>query len=442
MIQANTIHISQARLKEKWLPSVLVGFYYISLWSPPFIAIPALTWYIALSLAALAALIQGRKLDFQGVKTYFIILLLNFAGAVFSLFRAPFLDEAIWNTIGFAGNIVGYIFFLPVLASRQTRSFILFLHVGVAILWVFSIRDLVSTHGILEYGTFRETGNNKNHIGICLALAAVILIYAAAFIQIGRTWYGAIAKVFIGGGGILILFHLSLIYARSSLLAAILGILSTLFVLVINNRNWLRGVFKGFVAMAITTAIVMAALPNVLSISTAWEKMVFNPEANEAGNTYDDRVLILQKGFYLVGQNPIIGVGIGGGRHGVNTIDKKFTITLMHNSYLADWVDKGILGLISNFVWLGTFLVFVRKKFFRLAVTDQIWMVLSGMIFFTMFFKDLSTLCFTILTIQAGIIYEQKILEQQQSQEEEGDELFQNDENRISLSYPGNQKGV
>ena len=431
------------RLKENWIATALVGIYYITLWDPPYLDIPPMTWYIVLSLALIAALLQQRILDFQMTKLFFSVLMLNLAGAVFSLFRAPFLDEAIWNTIGFLGNLLGYVFFLPILASRRTRAFILILHVAVAVLWSFTIKDLASSHGVLEYGTFRETGNNKNHIGICLALSSIILLYSAVFIKLNtrQRMYALIFKIFTGGGGLLIFFYLSLIYARSSLLAAILGILCIFAVLVLNGRKLITGLVKVTVAVSVTALVVVVMLPNVLSISTAWEKMLFAPEVNQAGNTYDDRIIILQKGFYLVGQNPILGMGIGGGRHEVHTIDRNYRITLMHNSYLADWVDKGILGLLSNVVWLVGFLVFVRKYFLRLSVTDQIWLVLSGMIFFTMFFKDLSTLCFTILTIQAGIIYEQKILEQQQSQEQEEDELFQNDENRVSLPYPGSQVG-
>jgi O-antigen ligase len=97
----------------------------------------------------------------------------------------------------------------------------------------------------------------------------------------------------------------------------------------------------------------------------------------------------LNKGLYIIRQNPILGVGIGGSRFAVSEGLVYYPHYLIHNTFLTDWAEKGFLGLLSNFVWIWFYVKLVRKYFFSVALADQIWLVLFSLVFFEMLFLDM-----------------------------------------------------
>jgi hypothetical protein len=403
------------RSQNGLIPSILLGIYYLILWSPPGLFLEA-SFEIVIALGFLAFFIQRQKLDFSNMNLFITVTMLSFFGALISLFRSSNFSEAAWNTIAYAGNIISFMLFLPTLSTQKSRKLLIIIHILVALLWSFEIQRLVGAHGTLNYSTFQETGNNKNFIGMCISMASTACFYIAIFLKLWQknTLINFLFKTVIGLIGFFLLFNLSLIYARSSLLSSFIGILVILYTLFNKSKKASTGVLKLLAFLIVIAGVVVVALPRIISVSTSWEQLL-KPEGGKEGNTIDDRKVLLDKGLHIISQNPILGLGIGGGRHEVNDfeIGVYYETSLVHNTYLAEWVDKGILGISSLLFLLTGYYHFVKKRFSILPKIDQAWIVIMCVVFFVMLFKDLGTISMMMLAILAGIIYDQKVIEKQ-----------------------------
>lgn len=400
-------------LRGKWLPVLLVSIYFLSLWNPPFLPIPYLRWYMVLGLGIVAFLAQGSRLDMHAASPLWVVYGLSFAGALISLMRSPNFDLSLWNTVGFGVSLITSLLFLPVLATRLARRILLIVLIGTALIWVIEIQQLAQTYGTLYYSTFGVTGSNKNHIGFCLAMAGTAVFYLTAFWKPSflksnlLLWTMRLVMCLVG---IILFYNLSLIYARVGLMTAAAGIGSVLVVLWIKSPSRGSGVARVGIAATLIIITIMYLLPQVLTVAPHWERMADRVE-NQGVNAFSMREELIRKGWYLVSQNPILGVGIGGTRPAIYS-DEIFHIALIHNLYLTEWAEKGILGLLSYVVWFIVYFNFTRKKFLSVPIADQIWLILVIILFIEMLFKDLSSISFMMLAIFSGIYYEQHLLDQ------------------------------
>lgn len=411
------VHAAPA-LPGKLLPAILASIYFLSLWDPPFLPVPEFRWYMVFGLAIVAFLLQGAPLSMRAASPFWVVYGLSFVGAVASLLTATNFDLSIWNTVAFGVNFATFILLLPVLATRLTRRILLIALIGAALLWSVEIQRLVRTYFTLYYSSFGTTGSNKNHIGFGLAMAGTALFYLAvfwkpAFIQSNLLRW--IVRMGLGLGGVFLFYNLSLIYTRSGLITAAIGISAVLMVLWIKSPRRGSGVLRVVVVALLIVLIILYLLPQVLTVSPQWETMADRVEEQGVG-AFSSREELIRKGWYLVKQNPLLGVGIGGTRSAIYDYEV-FRIGLIHNLYLTDWAEKGILGLLSYVVWFLLYLQYIRKHFLQSPMVDQIWLILMLLLFFEMFLKDLSSISGTMLAIFAGIYYEQYLLEHTQPEQ-------------------------
>lgn len=399
----------------KWLPAILVSLYFMYLWKTPILPLVSLKWYMVLGLAVFAFLVQKRSLNMHAASLFWVVYGLGFFGATLSLLRATSLDLALWNTLGLGISFVTYLLFIPTFATRLTRGILLFILIGAAVLWAVEIQRYVNAHGILIYATFSETGEDKNHIGFDLSLASTALLYLSIYWKPSRAWRKwlvFVIRLVFGLGAIYMFYSLSLIYARSGILTTFVGIGAVLVVMFIKSPRRSRFLRVGM-AVSIIVLVVMFLIPQVLAVSPDWESM-YNRMLTEGGGAFYNREVLIRKGLYLVSQNPFLGVGAGGSRLAV-TGYATFPGYLIHNSYLTDWAEKGLLGLLSNVVWIMAYFKMFRKKFLDLPLTDQIWLLLFIPLFFEMNFLDMSSISTTMLVILSGIYFEQYYIEQTRS---------------------------
>ena len=414
---AETTDQTARELRGKWLPVLLVSVYFLSLWNPPFLPIPDLRWYMVLGLAIVAFLAQGSRLDMRAASPLWVVYGLSFAGALISLLRALNFDLSLWNTVGFGVNLVTSLLFLPVLATRLARRILLIVLIGTAIIWGLEIQRLARTYGILYYSTFGATESNKNHIGFGLAMAGTAVFYLAAFWKpsfLKSNLLLWIMRLVLCLVGVFLFYNLSLIYARAGLMTAAVGIGSVLVVLWIKSPSRGSGVARVGIAATLIILTIMYLLPQVLTVAPQWERWA-DRVANQGFNTFSSRAILIRKGWYLISQNPIFGVGIGGTRPAIYS-DEIFRIGLIHNLYLGEWAEKGILGLLSYVVWFIVYFNFTRRKFLSVPIADQTWLILVVILFFEMLFKDLGSISFFMLAIFSGIYYEQHLLDQTNSE--------------------------
>lgn len=398
----------------RWLPVILVSLYYLSLWPPPISRMSNLRWYMALGLSVLAFLLLKRRLDMKAARVYWVVYGLSFLGAALSLLRADDLRLALWNTVGSGINFVVYLLFIPVLASRMARRFLLTSLVGTAIVWGLEIQWLVEAHGTLVYSTFAETGSDKNQIGIVMALAATALFCLAAVWKPSGTmhkWQVSIMRFVLASGGIYMFYSLALVYARSSILATFVGIGGVLVVLYLRSPSRWSAVFRVGLLVSIVALSVTLLLSKVLDISPYW-RVVWDRMLSDPGDAFYNREILIRKGLFLVSENPLVGVGMGGTKEAVSSIYLDFPYYYIHNSFLTDWAEKGILGLFGNLVWLYMYLKILRGRFFNSPLTDQIWLLLFAVMFFAMNFADCTSINMAMLAILSAIYYEQHHIEQ------------------------------
>lgn len=395
--------------KGKWLPIIIVGIYFVTLWKPPMISMPPLRWYFVLGLALFAFVVLKKSISMHAAKVFWVVYGLSFLGAILSLLRANDTQQALWNTVGMGISFVSYLLFLPVLAVRKARKFFMWILVIIGILWAIAIQQLLVKHGMLYLGTFGETGEDKNHIGLCLSMSSIVLFYLSALWKPAKTLSKGIFFIIRLGLGllsILLIYCLVIIYARSGLLATALGICAVIGVILIKNPGWL-GRSRAGVVIVILIGSVIFLLPRVLAASPQWNRLSnYDTEGFGVISTYDIRVVLINKGLFIVRENPVLGVGVGGSRPAIFSGQYYFPHYLIHNTFLTDWAEKGILGLLSNVVWIFMYIGILRKDFFNLPLIDQIWLVLFIPLFFDMNFLDMNSISVFMLAILAGIYAE------------------------------------
>jgi len=410
------IDLSISRPQGIWLPVFLVGLYFLFLWQPPLIPLPNLRWYMVLGLSVFAYILHKLPLNLKAASVFWSIYGLSFFGAILSILRAPSLDSALWNTVGAGIAFVTFLFFLPVLATKQARRFLLIILITAAVLWSFEIQQLVAKHGILVYSTFLETDGDKNHIGLLLALASTVLFYLTVFgvpLKLQQKWQIFLIRMILFLGGVYLVYTLSLIYARSGILTVFVGMLSIIGIKLVQDKSG-----RSFISIIFIVAIMIFLLgnfilPKILEVSPAWEYLLRSTLTGTVAN----RFMLLQKGWFLVSTNPFIGVGLGGSRAAISSSYGNFPSYLTHNAYLTDWAEKGILGLLSNIVWIFIYLRFTRKNFFILSVFDQIWLLIFFLVFFEMNFINMGSISMMMLAIFSGIYYEQYLAELRRSEQ-------------------------
>lgn len=396
-----------------WLPSLFLGAYFVSLWPAPQLSMSSLGWEVVIVLAVGAHFFQKEKLDLSRSIVLWSVLLLGFLGAVLSLLRAPYVDEALWNTVGLGINFVCMLLFVTTVATLRARRFLLVLVVLNCMLWTLEIQALVGSHGILSYSTFSETGSNKNAIGFFLAVGTIVLLYAAVFIRVTARfgpWTTHGFRLMCAAFAMWFLYNLSLIYARTAAVCALIGVVAILYVAFSRSRQDRRLPAMPVFLVLVLAVVTVSQLPRVMTIAPKWtvllERSVESISSGDMAAVSVSRTRLLQKGLTIISDNPILGVGVGGSRPAYMTEHASYGVGLIHNSFLTEWADKGILGLLAYLAWLLWYWRIARALFWKVRNIDQLWLILYLPLVVAMTFKDFTSLNMMFLTVLAGIHYQ------------------------------------
>lgn len=399
---------SSRAIDGHWLPSLIVGIYFMSVWKPSVFQVERQRWYVAAGLAVLAFCLhyltgRGRG-SLRATKIFWIICGTSLLGAVISLFRAADTDETTRRTVTLALNYGLLSLFVPVLTTALARRVLLMTLIVAAGLWSFEIHRLLGAYGELYYRTFGETGANKNLIGFCLVLAGISLFYLAIF------WRPARRSLLAAGvrwsaiaAGVYLWYNVGLIYARSGILAAIMGAIAMQVAGVIKSRKKAPAVLWVGLGVSVTAFLLTLILPMVSERAPQWSVMYAELQASGSEAIFYNRELLLRKGLHLIRENPLVGIGAGGSLEAVSSPGIYFPRYTIHNTYLTDWAEYGILGLLSNVLWVVIYVKGVKRRFRDATLCDQAWLLLFVPLFFQMTFMEMSTISYTMLAILAGI---------------------------------------
>jgi O-antigen ligase len=402
------------------LAIVPIAIFFVLVWGLPVSALQELdiTWYMVLGLALAAWLFQGAGLNPKGLRIIIIVAGLGVAGAFLSAFNAEDPSLALYNAVAMVINMLAYTLFIPTLAKPGIRKVLLGIMLILAVVWTAEIQILVRQHSYLVYSTFAETGENKNHIGFLLTLSISASFFLAVFIQpfpAHRRFANLVVRLGFAAASIFFFYNQTLIYARAGIASSAIGIASTVALYYFRNHRQLRSIIVTVLLIAGLGLAIFWLLPKITLIAPQWIRM-YEQQFIEGQDLTLNRQILIEKALFLISQNPIFGIGIGGSRAAVTSFERFFPGYLIHNLYLTDWVEKGLLGLIANIAWVILYLNLMRKHLLNSPILDQLWMVLLIPLFFYLNFKDFNTISYTFLAILAGLDYERSAQSQAHSQ--------------------------
>lgn len=387
---------------QKWLPALLVSFYYFNLWTPPGFWIQGLTWYLVLGYALLVYLSQGTAFSYRSSRVFWSVTGLMVLGAELSLFRATNPDRVLWNTTGMLLHFASLFLFLPALSSPLTRRTMLITLLLAGLLWAFEIqRQLYLSGAITSHVLFRGKGEDKNYISLCLALAATMLAALAVLWKppgILPMWLaGAIKMVIIFVSGYLA-YSLLLIYSRSGVLVLIVGYCVILGLLLRQRYGLLR-----LLITLITTGILIGSFGDeLIRQAPGWKGYL---EISQ----FQTRLSLIQKTITIIQDNPFIGIGPDETKYIYPYYRETQLMGLPHNSFLKGWAECGIFGLAGYGVWMVAFLRSLINRFSAVSLMDRIWLLLMIPYFFMMMFLDLGGNSWFMLSLLAGMYEDRRL---------------------------------
>lgn len=402
-----TMNFQSAEPIEKtyWVSAILVSVYFLSLFDSPLVIVSDLRWYSFLGLSIMAFLFQKKTFSLKGTKILFTFWGLGFLGAVLSLFRAPDLNQALRNTVGAGLGFVSFLFLIPVFSNQFVRRIVLVGIIVSAFIWCFQIALLQTEYERLAYSTFAKTGSNKNNIGFFLSLASTALFYLALFwkpFKVSGKLPMLLFRLALTSAGIFMIYSIMSIYARSSIGSAFVGALAVLSIMLIKNKGiatWLGAVLLVAIFYFLFSNFIF---PQILIVSPQW-LYILDSFQDSGFESFPLRLALLEKGWFLISQNPVIGVGIGQSKGSFGYFPSYY----IANLYLTDWAEKGILGILSYIVFILAYVKIFLQNFFDLPIFDQIWLLLFIPLFFSLLFIDMTSVVTVMAVILAGIKYDE-----------------------------------
>ncbi len=382
-------------MKTNLLSKFLFTAYLFYLFSPVSSELPHLKWYMLLSLSLLCFLINRFKFSLTSTKLYSTVYILYIIGAFFALLRNP-TSTTTTNAIGIIIIFLTYLLFHSILDSNG-RKYLLLSILLSSLLWTFEIQELVNYYSTLHYSAFGDTGTNKNMVGFLFVISIVTLFYF--FLRYNwppnRMYY--LIKFGLLFFIIYLAFNLFLIYDRSAIITLTVGVMVALYKT--KKTGMSIYLYYTIVLGALFYFAISYILPGIISISPKWLDYYYL--VTDYGiSSFDSRYILIQKGIYIIMQNPIIGVGISGSRDAI----AHFPGFLIHNNWLSDWAELGIFGLIADLILIRYIYIMLKREFFsKLNLVDQSWLIICVPFVIESFFKELAGFRIILLIIISSI---------------------------------------
>ena len=418
--QENNYHLDSSNIKNISLKTILgnkkmnpnlkisvfiVSFYFLIYWLPQdLLYFPNNRWYFALGVALFSFLLLRKPIEKISLNLFYLTFAFSFVGSILSLIRSVNIDVTLYNTVAFGISLVTYLLFIPVLSTQLARKVILIAMIIISFIWAIKIIELLSNYSFLAYSTFASTGADKNAIGFRLALAANIFFYLSLLGNIVRNSKKPIRFVlrFIFGFlGLLFLLFTTLIYARSALLSGIIGFLIIFYIFIIQSDNRTK-VFKSVLILIILFSGLAWILPKIVAFSPYWNS-IMDQLSTTGFQTFSTRLNLLDKGVFIISQNPFIGVGIGGTKNSISYFNLYFPDYYIHNTYVSEWAEKGLFGIMMYLNWIFLYINLIRKKLTIINHIDRIWLLILLLVFINLFFLDSNSLAYFMLVIFIGL---------------------------------------
>lgn len=374
------------------LPTYLVRF--------TFFSIPTTGLEILIYLVFIYGIFKSGKVEWQKLKGNFwwpigILLVVTAVSVVISLdkisalgyFKAYFIDP-----------ILVFILIIAYLKKEDFKWPVWGLAGSGLIVSIYSIWQKITGQLTVDHRVIGIFGDSPNYVALFLAPIVVMLIaYGIPLMATKRYWSSVVfyAISLIG------LYAVYLSGSREGILAVAGGFVIYLichFWSKISSRPWLKIALIVLVAISII-GIWFAFRPN------------FNISSGRVVSSSNVRWQIWQTSFEMIGQHPVLGVGLGNYQTAFGELTKDrvnfpefITPEAMspHNIFLMFYLTTGLLGLFG-FIWL--LIIFYRIGFKNILQKESAILLaamsailISGLVDTPYFKNDLSLLFWIIFS--------------------------------------------
>jgi O-antigen ligase len=375
-------------LKEVYVTIAIFAVLAFLQWEPPgfYFWLESFRWYFMVGIAGLVFILQKADLNISRARFYILFSLLSWLGALLSLLRTPLPDEILYKLVSMTIPFFLGLVFIPVISINSGRLVWLGTLIIAALMWGYKVVQLWILEGEGVRHILYGPGMDHNLVALCLAIAATTLMIVALYGDVITIRVPLQKLLKLSGflGSVFFLICSFLTYSRSGFIITLVGIFFAIFTLILSNRKktLLVILFILFIGYIMVIPIVQLTNP------TWFIKINEIARLDDPTTSVFVRTVLLRKAWGIVQENPFIGIGPGIFRVIYDPMIGHQSFYMVHNTYLATWVENGILGLFGYIVWLYLWarLLF---KWNNLSLIKQILLSAFVPFFIMLFFLDI-----------------------------------------------------
>ncbi len=187
------------------------------------------------------------------------------------------------------------------------------------------------------------------------SIVAVILVAASLTFKIEKHFWYDLSVFFCGG------FAILMNQSRSGLVEFLLVLIFYLYISFVKHGTSPKKILRFIGGVVFFVALVSISLPFIFSSSSMFQQSrtrfdhVLSSKQIDDGSS-ESRLMAMREAINKINEAPIVGHGTGYSRN---------LTELPHNMYLYQWVNNGILGLLSYILLLATgWYIFWKRKYY------------------------------------------------------------------------------
>jgi len=342
-----------------------------------------------LTVAVFIFILQSKYIKISNAWFYIFFNIMLWLGTLLSLSRTPSPDTVLYIVVSLVFPFLLGLVFIPTLSIEKGKLVWIGTLILAAILWGATILTLWLQQGENIRHTLAGKDMDHNMISLCLAIAATASMMIALYGDFAiRNSLRNLLKLFafLAAFGFWILSFLT--YSRSGFIITTAGIFFGIFTLVFNKQ------VKKFILILFVLLMIFFVITPIVQISNPIWFSKFD-EVSRLGDSNTSvyvRTVLVNKAWRLIQENPIIGIGPEVFRTVYSPDIGQQSFYMVHNTYLAAWVEKGILGVAGFVVWALLWAKLFVTKWRNLNLINRILMSAFVPFFVMLFFLDIGGL--------------------------------------------------
>ena len=343
--------------KRQWIAFGLVTLQWFLMTATEPFKFKDIRWYTVLTISLIAFLLMNKSFVWRALGKYRWIFIFTGVGwLLLILFQIDFMFtvESVFKSFI---AICTFILLIPTLSHPMARKFLFFGILYTAFMRCFVVFDYTQ-YELIYFESLHGLGKNKNFTGLMFGIGILAL---TPFILSSKVLI--LKRIFGGGLAICFLYWLFLTGSRSAAIAVSGSILVIGYIYIFKEM----GIETKVRTVAFITLFSIFGLVTIPLLSEKYgvinENFVRLTEFL-SGKRLDinSRRVLINLSIERIKDSPICGSGFGSSKY----LTGKYFLT--HNTYLTEWIERGLPGILSLFL----FVVFVWGEI-RLQVKSMIY---------------------------------------------------------------------